>query len=483
MARWPIVKNETSQGEKVGSSWFSWLIALTAGIWLVYFLAFQFARITQFPIGDDPAVHVANVKTLSYRELARLNYPLPIAIYKYIYTTTSADPVKLFPQLISFFLFTSALALGIFAYKSERSVTIALAAAIMFVTGRWVNDYLRMGTIAEVFGWGIMLLTLYALASNRLILTFILTGILAISHPFSLLVYVIIATIYLLLALISKEPKERTFAIRLLTAYALTGIAMAVLQPARVHDILVFKSGDPIGWGERTFWEIISSDDIKRIFIPILSLFGLIALASQWKKPIVKILYIFFVVSFFLSVNQVLSIHFLAFRFYAYLEMALAIFAAVGLSTLVKGMSIRDEGVFIIVVGVAILFALPSYFINQRYLLWQKTDPNARAIMTQPDLTAMAWIDTHVSQDSAIAADSQHSLWIAALTNHQRVAAREWPYDTAKFTELMTTIRRINDDYIYYPATEEIPDMVKPYGIEVYSHGGVKIYRVNHAKN
>jgi len=446
---------------------------------VLYFFAFQYARMTDFPIGEDPAVHINLIKTSTYLGLTRSIYPLPLIIFKFFSQTVREDLPKLFTVLISTYLFTTALALFFLVYRQYQNASVAAASAILFVTARWVNDSLRMGTLSEVFGWSVFLFALYCLSSQKIIPILIASCVLAFSHPFAFIVYSIIAFLYLVILLQSPQVKEKKFATHLFIVAISLVVVVWIVHPDLVRQFLHFQPGDPSGWGDRNLWEILTRDDIRRILIPLVAIIGIASSLKEWNKPIIKLMFLLLLVGGFFSLNHVFDIHFLTFRFYAYLEMAIAFFAAVGLSFLMREFKLPSWIHYCVVLACAIFLSWPNYQVNFRYLRWQTTDPHANAVLFPEDRDAIAWIRSNTSQTATFIGDHHFIVWIMALADRQQTVSTDDLYqDTTAIAFITNNKATLAADYIYFPTVSPPPPSLKPYLNVVYNSQGVTIAQI-----
>jgi hypothetical protein len=443
---------------------------------ILAFFAFQYARQTNFPVGDDPAIHITTVKTASYGEILRSNYPLPVTIFKVADQITQVDLPQLFVWTICTFLLLAAISLYFFVYTMTGNIPLAAAAAIFFVTARWVNDSIRMGVLAETFSWSILFLTLTALAKEKLVPTLILTAILVLSHPFAVLIYGLIAICFLGIALLGPSPKERLFARNLSLAYIGMAIVVGIAKPDLISKFLMFASTDPAGWGDRTLWDIISGDDLKRLFVPMLAVVGLFVGSQFWSRTLVKISFILLTIGLFMSLNYVLGMNFIPFRFYVYLEMGMAVFAALGLFSLIQELSIPIIPTALIVLIFSVLVAMPNVGVNDEIGIWQATNPDARAIMTPADRTAIAWIKENIPAGTPITAMRQQGLWLTAIGDQKNILYLDLPYNGNALRDYYATGATLPAKYIYYSVGQVPPDNISTEYREIYDEGGVRLW-------
>ncbi len=440
-------------------------------------ICFQYAGVAHFPTGDDPAVHIRYAKTLSIREIySTLPYPIPLSIFKSIHELTSIEYPRLFTLTISTFLLFSSICIFILTRKISKSGFMAFIAAAIFATGGWVTDGLRMGLLAESFGWGMLALTLYFLASQNIVFTLVFSGLLALSHPFSFSVFIFVAILYVLTTIFSKDKKEHNFSITISLIYLLFAILIWLFDKELILKFVDFINPERAGWGERKLWEIVTTYDPKRIVIGFMALIGVMSNIKSWGKPAIKVIYILLFVGLFMSMNQIFGIRFLVFRFFPYLEMAIAVFAALGLVAFVERLQIvKYKNIAIILL--AILALTPHYINNGKAVQNQVTDISLNDSMTAGDQIAIKWIDQNVSKDASIVATRKRLLWISALTGNKNTQEDITPFDLAATKKLYDSGNGFAYDYFYYSEVDTIPDEIKNNFDLIYNKMGVRLYK------
>jgi len=428
------------------------------------FIAFQYARIAHFPTGDDPAIHIWTIRNLSYRELfSSSSYPIPLSIFKFLQGILGIDYPKLFTLTISLFLLFSSLCVGLLTKKVSNSWLLAFIGSTIFATGGWVADGLRMGLLAETFGWGMLALALYSLVSQNIVLTLIFSGLLALSHPFSFAIFIFVAVLYLLITMFSKEKKECNFALILSLIYSIFVILIFIFDKELIMKFLNFINPERIGWGERKLWEILTTYNPRRIIVAFFALIGLISNIKNWSKPAIKISYLLLFVGLFMSMNQIFGIRFLVFRFFPYLEMGLAIFAVLGIEYLVdKLKAFKNKPLLII--GITLFAVMPHYIDNGRAVYAQVNNASLNDSMTDGDKEAFSWISTNISKNSSLLATHKRAIWLRDLTV---IDVREDDLLDAKTPS----------DYVYYSEVDSIQAQAKNNFRLIYDKSGVKIYQ------
>lgn len=448
-------------------------LAITSFLFGLLFLVYQYSLLTNFPIGDDPAVHIQTVKSLSYQQIWQTNrYPLPINIFKFLHNLTNIPYPHLFTLLIPTYFLLAVIALGLLIYPIKKNILIPFCATILFATARWSYDGLRMGLLAEVFGWAILLFALVGLSRKNLWLTLLASFLLIFSHPISFTIYGIIFSLYLLCCL--PDKKERRFPLIIAGVYLLSVLTVYLAKPTLLNSFLNFINFESETWGVRPLLDVISGEARYRFLIPLVSLIGIIISIKNWRLPIIKISYLLLLTGLFMSFNNRFGIGFLVFRFFPYLEMGMIIFAAIGLHYLITDLKYSKNISLILTIVFALILAAPNFFINHRGIKFQVNDPQAQAIMLPEDRAAIQWFKGHTDPASSIATDRRHAIWLTALSDHSN-----FDYQTAYFDQkqlnTITDLNTLPAQYIYYPANSDIPPGINTVYQTVYQNNHVTI--------
>lgn len=437
---------------------------------VLIFLSLQYLFITHgFPTGGDPTIHIMIVKGQTFLGLLQSNYPIPESIHKFLYSHLNIWPPTLFVYLITAFLFFSGLASYFFITKATGSRFFGLLGASAFILGTFVVDGLRMGLLAEVFGWGMLIVALYFLAKGNIIFTLLFTGLLALSHPFSLLIYFLIFLIYFIVCQFNKDERK--------TALILGAIYLAVvliglwLSPSLIDKFKNFINPERIGWGERGLWEILINNDPKRAIEIIFAAIGVAVSIKDWRRPIIKISYILLFVSLFLSLNQIFGIRFLVFRFFPYLNLAIAIFTALGVKYCVESYKLKNYWRVLAVFVLSAVILWPQFRGNNLITQYQVETPSANDTLTKADQAALKWVENNLSETVICAADKRF-LWLMAITDNHIV------YDPKAFDETTTVLGARGYYYIYYSSIDHLPQAVANTYQAVYDKDGVKIIKI-----
>ncbi|MFA6963142.1 MAG: hypothetical protein WC227_00280 [Patescibacteria group bacterium] len=422
-------------------------------VYLLYYFAFQYARVTAFPIGDDPATHITRIKTMSFSDICGMFYPIPLIIFKWLSIVFhGVELPRLFTVTISFYFFLAGLGVALLAKSISKSWIVGFLSALIFVTSRWTNDGIRMGLLGETWGWFAFALLLYFFVKKNIVFTIIFSIILIFSHPLSFIIYVLFFITICVLTFVESENKEsRKFLLILLAIYALAGLLTYFFKNDLIEKFLLFVSGDPKGYGQRPFWLILTSDQPQRILVPFLAIIGLIASLKNWVKHEVKVGFALVIAGLFMSLNYVFGIYFLSFRFYPYFEMGLAVFAAVGIYSLAKTVILPAVARCTLIAILAFLAIAPSYSANTVLLNWQKNDPGAQAIMTGSDQKAITWVRDNIPEDKTIAAYWRYGIWIKAVGDRYNLVYDNMLFEKPALDDYLAKGNEVKYDYIYFP--------------------------------
>ncbi len=445
-------------------------------IFIIGFFAFHYSRLTDWPVGDDPAVHIETVKQVGLTAILHTRYPIPLLIFKGLHSLTGVDHPLLFVYLICSFLFFAGLSLAYFVWVGWGSWVAAIVAPILFVSDRWVNDGLRMGLLAEAFGWGVLFLALTSLVKGRWWAVLIWTVILAFSHPFALLVFGLIVLFHSLITLVTGKVEERRAIWILFAAYGVIGLLTFLVKRDLIQHFLNFMSTDPANWGDRTLWMILAGDNTQRLLIPIIAFLGLMIGVGKWDKPAARITLLLLGIGLFFSLNQLFGINFIPFRFYVYLDAAIAILAAVAVSTLLEWLAMPSMLSYPLSIMAALILLWPNYQVNQSIGHWQATNGDARAVMLSGDRVALTWIRLNTAANASFIADRRYAIWISSVGERSDITTTNIPYDETSLKNYLDADYRIQQQYIYYGLGQSAPPLLRQYYRLAFQDKGVSIW-------
>jgi hypothetical protein len=372
----------------------------------------------------------------------------------------------------------AALALWLLAKKITGSNIIACMSALFFVSAYWTYDGLRMGLLPETFGWFVLILALYFLVSQNILWLTIFSLLLPLSHPYSFTVYILVFVLYAVINLIFSAKKDKIFVLKMLGIYAIFAVGIYLARPDLVHKFSNFINSEVIGWGERNFFVWFTASQSRRIFLGIFAIVGLAASFKFLKDEKFKVLFVMLFVGLFMAFNQYFGVRFQVFRFAPYLEMSLAIFAALGIDRIIKIFNLKNAWYYAGIIALSLFIFLPQVYANERVTYGMSKIASNDNSMSVNDEAAIAWIGKNVSTNDAVLAPYKWYLWIVALTPHYNTFQHDQFFsDTTG--NLAFIPQKI--EYIYWPTAvyPMLPVMTanKSYKI-VFQSGGSIIFKL-----
>lgn len=255
--------------------------------------------------------------------------------------------------------------------------------------------------------------------------------------------------------------------------YILAILLAYLLKPEILGKIAKFTNFEQIGWGERNFYVYFTSSQIRRIFLAIFVFVGLISSVKYLKENSYKLLFSFFLVGLFMSFNQYFGIRFQVFRFFPYLEIAIAIFAALGIKEFVSNLKLRPKYYFAGIILFTLLATIPEAWANYQIYYDQSHSAVGNNSMTMGDQKAIVWINDNVSGEAVVFAPYKRYLWIRALTNHENFLVNDVIFDNYP-----NTAKEIagSGGVVYYPEIYPVPAEIENGYQKVYDKDGVRIF-------
>lgn len=441
-------------------------------------IAFIYRFITDFPIGDDPAIHISYANG-PYLDLFKTNYPIPLIIFKFLGQITHVSYQSLFVTLVCTFLFLAGLAVWLLAKKISGFNLVACLSGLFFVSAYWAYDGLRMGLLPETFGWLMLGLALYFLVSKNLVWATIFSLFLPLSHPYSFSIFVLTFIIYSIINLIFGKKEDRQFVLKMLAIYIGVIVAALILRPALLTRFSSFANPEVIGWGERNFFTWFTASQKRRIFLAIFAIVGLASSFRFVKDQKYKLLFSLFFVGLFMAMNQYFDIRFQVFRFAPYLEMPLAIFAALGIVYILEIFQLKRWPKYLALAILSAIILMPQVYANERVTYGMSQIPENNNSMSKGDQEAIAWLKANSTDKENIAAPYKWIIWVVALTGHTNVQSNERLYATGEWSSLVNDTTYIYWPTIIFPPKEQIFNNTKRY-TKVFDSNGTVIFRVNY---
>ena len=467
------------------------ILIIVGGLGAIFFLAFQYAFLTDFPIGHDAGHHVAvaiNVEKggfFNFSNYKSILYPIPLTLFALFHKITQLAWPQLFLYTICFFLFLTATAWAYFTTRATDKWEIGIIAGIFLVSSRWLSDALRIGFFAEAWGWFVFVLGSYFLVKRKFWpLTFSMI-LLFFSHPLVLMVFLLILIIYLVIIMVFEPKKEDKFFIyQIISLLFLAFASVLAFYPEKIHEFLKISQFAYLE-GARSLKNIMIDSDKRRILIYLLAIPGIIKGIQLWKRNEIKFLFILLFVSIILSQLYLWGINFWVFRFYPYLEMAFAAFAAIGLYYLVELLPSfiqKNKIIRLLILGfLVVLLIFPNFDVNKKITLWQKNNYQILAICPPADREAFEWVKNNLSSHSRFIAPTKWGSWLRPLGNVEVIEWDDIFAPSNNYGWLLSMIEYYNIDYIYFSSIQvENPQVEKNQKIfePIYQKDGARIYYV-----
>ncbi len=469
---------------------YSWqkIALILGGLIVIFFISFYYAFLTDFPIGDDAAVHIANGQGLEknfYSQVLRSNiYPIPLALFVLFHKIFSTSWPHSFVLTICFYSFLASLGVGLLAFGIFKDWRIGITAAIFFACFRWINDMLRIGLLAEVWGVFVFCLSAYFLVKRNIWGFLIFFFLLFFSHPLSFLVMFLVFILYGILILITGQKKERFFFLKIISLMILLGTVFYWLKPEKFNQILTFPH---LQGGVRTLKAIISEVDKRRILLYLVAFGGAIRAVGMWEKKEVKFLILLLGIGLLLSLNHYFGINFIPFRFYPYFGIAIAILTGFGLFGLINAV-FPSKVVFPFKIGkyfltsfFIFLLVMPNYLANKSITLWQIKDSSAQAMLPEQDKEAFSWIRENSPPNAKFVAQHKWGAWLRPIAERNLIDSSIIFSPKAKIEQVRQFVKNHKIDYIYFssiqaenPTIENVPQFFE----QVYKKERVRIYKV-----
>lgn len=460
------------------------LIAVAA----IFLLSFYYAFLTDFPIGDDAAVHIASgqglEKNFSFQALKNNIYPIPLVLFTLFHKIFSTSWPHSFVLTICFYSFLASLGVGFLAFGIFKDWRIGIAAAIFFTCSRWVNDMVRIGLLAEIWGVFVFCLAAYFLVKRNIWGFLIFFSLLFFSHPLSFSVMLLVFILYGILILITGQKKERFFFLKIISLMILLGTVFYWLKPKMFSQILAFPH---LQGGARTLKTIISEMDRRRMLLYLVAFGGAIRAAGIWGKKGIKFLILLLGIGLLLSLNHYFGINFIPFRFYPYFEIAIAILAGFGLFGLIDAV-FPSKVVFLSKMGKCFLasffiflLVMPNYLANKSIALWQIKDSSAQAMLPEQDKEAFSWIRENSPPNAKFVAQHKWGAWLKPMAERNLIDSGIIFSPEIKIKQVQQFVKNYGINYIYFSSIQPENLMIEDnpeFFEQVYKKDKVRIYKV-----
>ena len=466
---------------------------LVAALSVVFFISFQYAFLVDFPIGHDAGHHVATALKIEQRGFFNLKilkssiYPIPLLIFSLFHKISGMAWPKLFINTICLFLFLTAAAWAYFTTRITNNWQIGIISGVFLASSRWLADALRIGFITEAWAWLVFVLAAFCLVKQKFWPLIIVLILLFFSHPLVFSVFILTLIIYSMVIFITKSASpEKLFLAKVFSVLIMVGLGIIIFFPQWLNHLLSLAQAGRLE-GARSLLQIALDSDKYRIFLYLVSIFGVFKAASWWPKREIKYLYSLLLVSLGLVQLHLLGINFWEFRFYPYLEMSMAFFAAIGLFNLIKTLVDLVKWKYNYLVSatllilLTIILILPNLKVNRAIALWQSENYQLLAVCPPQDRQAFDWVKNNTPAKSRFLSPTKWGAWLEPLAE-RRVYQWDGFFNPAVSEEkVFKVIKKYRTHYLYFssvqPPNPVIEKDQKNFG-KIYQKDGVRIYRV-----
>lgn len=459
-------------------------LLLVGGV--AFYVSFYYFWIADFPIGNDVLNHMQMAKSFMRVGMAGFFkdslYPFSTATYVAEYRVLSflfnftLDRSFVFTLCLNLFL-VSALA-GVLTFRVFKDYKAAAFAVFLVASSRWLTDSLRMGVMAETFGWVFFTLSLLFLLEKRWVFFAVSALLLLFYHPLPFGILGLTAVAFIIYWLAAGNKKQRIFA----AIAAVLGIGILIVLshyfPALFGKILTIIQTKFPPQGDRDILLYATDMEPRRIIVYLLSLVGLAFLIKRKDEKSVLFL-IFALLSFFICFKQIFGIHFLGSRFYFYFELSVSILAAYGVSQMCN-VVLRRYAIIAFLPLAYLLFGI-NYDVSNRLTKWELTDYGAGATLPKSDREMAKEIINLIQPTGALVySNSFWGRWLNDTDSSVNIVSGGYkevnqPYIYPKLEDL----KKQGYKYLYFSFTEprsEIEDRLD--NDVVIDKQGVRLYEI-----
>jgi hypothetical protein len=467
------------------------IFLIIAGVVVIFLLSFQYKFLVNFPIGHDAGHHITNAiniekaglfNIINYKSML---YPIPWILFALLHKITQIGWPQLFIYVICLFLFLTSLAWTYFATRATDKWEIGITAGILLASSRWLSDALRIGFMAEAWGWFVFILCSYFLIKRKLWLFVIFSILLFFSHPLVFMVFIMVLIIYSIVILISKPDKEnKEFIIKVLSFLFLAVASAFIFFPDKVHILLNISQFAYLE-GARSLKTIMIDSDKRRILLYLISLVGIIKSIQFWRKNEIKFLFVVLFVSIILSESYLWGINFWVFRFYPYFEITISLFAAIGLYYLIESLPkifTKYSIIKLIILGLLVyVLVLPNWQVNRDITVWQEN--NYQMLFTCPpvDRTAFDWVKNNTPADSIFLSPVDWGSWLGPISG-RHVIESDSAFDPKINPDyLQEYLRKSKVNYLYFSSVNPNDPVIESDNKDfkqIYFQSNVRIYEI-----
>ncbi len=397
-----------------------YLLLLIFFVAYLFYAAFQYYWLADFPIGDDVVNHTSMAKSLMTNGFADYFksslYPFStaayVAEYRVLQFLFDFSLERTFIFTLCFNMFLVAILAGLLSFEVFKDYRAAILAMFLTASSRWLNDSLRMGVMAETFGWVIFSLCYLLLIKKKWVYLLPLAVVLLFFHPIPFGILGLTVAIYEVYWLATGSRRKRIAALGLgVFGIIIFGLMMRFFPDVfqRIFTILKLTS---MSQGERSLPGYVFDIDPRRSIVYLLAIIGTVFVMKQGlKSEKSRLFLIFAVLSLLVAFKQWFGIIFLGSRFYFYFEFAVAIMAALGLSQMLK--LAFEKYSIIIFVPIALMIVNVNLGITKRLTVWQLTDFAAGSTLPKNDRQMMDIVVGLIEpKDALVYSNSAWGRWL-----------------------------------------------------------------------
>lgn len=475
------------------------LIFAYVGALVVFVLVFS-DFFNDFPIGLDAAQHIVWARSffenayptnLYHGSEIPSPYPVPEIVLALIVSLFDFSWTEAFPVVITLFHALSSLTVFLIVRRFFGLVPAVISAFIALFMP-FSLDELPIGIFAQVFGRALFFLLVYLLLMKRYILLVIFFLISYFVHPLVLLLFVSLAIVLGPFFLIEhrvqiievvKKRKKLMVVLGLILGFAMV---LLFVTDNRFVDVLQSDQNVIQGGPAYDFSSIVKRN-IVAPFLYGLAAIGYFSLFYFRKKRLDSDVFLVFMVLPFVLMYYVFGKIFLVnidpYRFISFLEMAVAIFAGIGVWYLVR--TFKKSFVYPFVILVMVWLFIVSLSGGYSILQWFQREGSPDRLPAG-EIEAMQWMDDVLPKNALVCADYRWGYWVPTLAKRPVLLSEFIPmcphvFYSDRLEEINREINEKGYEYIFVSSESEVNPIVvqsPEHFLLVYDKNDVLIYEV-----
>jgi len=469
---------------------FSLIIALSITIWL----SFQYFLLADFPIGQDVIYHLNRVLVVEKEGLASAFhfsiYPFSVIAlifwHKFL-GLFGMSLVRIFIFAECFYLLAIAILSGILAKKVFNNFWVGIITMILVASSRWLNDYLRIGLIAETLGLVFFVASLIMLVEKKWIWLAIFMILLFLSHPLPFFVFLVIFLAFNIFWFFTRKGKKIHIVVFIIILLAIALGLIYLFWPGYIHTVLYYFHAYVTRKDERTFFHYMIDYDKRRLILYAVGFLGVIwSLVNFKRSKKFWLFFIFFVLALLICFKQYLGIHYLSFRFYAYFEIGIAVFAAFAIVNLGKVSS--KWLVWLIIPALIFVCVYPNYWSNKDITNWQLHDDAAGNILPSAERKNLSAIEEKIDKRFIVYSPSDWVLWMGldgfdvktdwSFGNQFRLRLFGLPLGKTD-EEWLEFFQNKKIKYLYFPSTSPVYQIEQSNFLQlIFNQDNIRLYEI-----